>query len=114
VATVESMFAEIGLLVLEGDAAGLAAKVAELSAARGGADVPAPPRGPTRPEAPAHLEDPAGPAGLALLEGPVLSATALEAADEREGEQDERGSKGAHVRTVEREAPAPLIHSRDS
>jgi len=30
---VESMFAEIGLLVLEGDAAGLAAKVAELSAA---------------------------------------------------------------------------------
>ncbi len=31
---VESMFAEIGLLVLEGDAAGLAAKVSELSAAR--------------------------------------------------------------------------------
>jgi FlaA1/EpsC-like NDP-sugar epimerase len=31
---VESMFSEIGLLVLEGDAAGLAAKVAELSAAR--------------------------------------------------------------------------------
>jgi FlaA1/EpsC-like NDP-sugar epimerase len=33
--TVEAMFAEIGLLVLEGDAAGLAAKVSELSAARG-------------------------------------------------------------------------------
>jgi FlaA1/EpsC-like NDP-sugar epimerase len=32
VAAVESMFAEIGLLVLEGDAAGLAAKVTELSA----------------------------------------------------------------------------------
>jgi FlaA1/EpsC-like NDP-sugar epimerase len=31
---VESMFAEIGLLVLEGDATGLAAKVAQLSAAR--------------------------------------------------------------------------------
>jgi FlaA1/EpsC-like NDP-sugar epimerase len=31
---VESMFSEIGLLVLEGDAAGLAAKVAELSAER--------------------------------------------------------------------------------
>jgi FlaA1/EpsC-like NDP-sugar epimerase len=31
---VESMFAEIGLLVLEGDAAGLAAKVSELAAAR--------------------------------------------------------------------------------
>jgi len=33
-AAVESMFDEIGLLVLEGDAAGLAAKVSELSAAR--------------------------------------------------------------------------------
>ena len=32
---VEAMFAEIGLLVLEGDAAGLAAKVSELSSARG-------------------------------------------------------------------------------
>ena len=32
---VEGMFDQIGLLVLEGDAAGLAAKVAELSAARG-------------------------------------------------------------------------------
>ncbi len=32
---VETMFAEIGLLVLEGDAAGLAAKVSELSGARG-------------------------------------------------------------------------------
>ena len=31
---VEAMFAEIGLLVLEGDAAGLAAKVAALSAVR--------------------------------------------------------------------------------
>ena len=34
-ARVEAMFAEIGLLVLEGDAAGLAARVSELSAARG-------------------------------------------------------------------------------
>ncbi len=34
VEAVESMFAEIGLLVLEGDAAGLAAKVSELSAER--------------------------------------------------------------------------------
>ncbi len=37
---VESMFAEIGLLVLEGDAAGLAAKVSELSAARLGYQPP--------------------------------------------------------------------------
>jgi FlaA1/EpsC-like NDP-sugar epimerase len=35
---VESMFAEIGLLVLEGDAAGLAAKVSALSAATAGGD----------------------------------------------------------------------------
>jgi FlaA1/EpsC-like NDP-sugar epimerase len=34
VVVVESMFAEIGLLVLEGDAAGLAAKVSELSSAQ--------------------------------------------------------------------------------
>src|SRR4029077_7742806 len=40
---VEAMFAEIGLLVLEGDATGLAAKVAELSAAliEDGAPAPA-------------------------------------------------------------------------
>ena len=38
--TVEAMFAEIGLLVLEGDAAGLAAKVSELSAARGAPEDP--------------------------------------------------------------------------
>ncbi len=37
---VETMFAEIGLLVLEGDAAGLAAKVSELSAARGAPEDP--------------------------------------------------------------------------
>ena len=35
---VEAMFAEIGLLVLEGDAAGLAAKVSALSAVHGGGD----------------------------------------------------------------------------
>jgi FlaA1/EpsC-like NDP-sugar epimerase len=37
---VESMFAEIGLLVLEGDAAGLAAKVSALSPARARPDAP--------------------------------------------------------------------------
>jgi FlaA1/EpsC-like NDP-sugar epimerase len=37
---VESMFAEIGLLVLEGDAAGLAAKVTELSALHVGSQSP--------------------------------------------------------------------------
>jgi len=39
-AHVEQMFSEIGLLVLEGDAAGLAAKVSELSAVRRGSTVP--------------------------------------------------------------------------
>ena len=38
------MFDEVGLLVLEGDAAGLAAKVAELSAVRSAPDVGPPPR----------------------------------------------------------------------
>ena len=42
--TVEAMFDEIGLLVLEGDAAGLAAKVSELSATRG-----VPPAAPSNP-----------------------------------------------------------------
>jgi FlaA1/EpsC-like NDP-sugar epimerase len=41
-AAVEAMFAEIGLLVLEGDAATLARKVTELSAVRGAASVDSP------------------------------------------------------------------------
>jgi FlaA1/EpsC-like NDP-sugar epimerase len=41
---VESMFAEIGLLVLEGDAAGLAAKVSELAAASREPRAPEPPQ----------------------------------------------------------------------
>ncbi len=66
---VESIFAEIGLLVLEGDAAGLAAKVSELSAM--------------------HVEG--------------RSDRAARASAVREGPPE-----GAH------EAPAALIHSRDS
>src|SRR5205085_8003950 len=41
-ASVEAMFDEIGLLVLEGDAAGLAKKVSELSAAMPRKQLPAP------------------------------------------------------------------------
>jgi FlaA1/EpsC-like NDP-sugar epimerase len=67
VETVEAMFAEIGLLVLEGDAAGLAAKVSELSAARPGA-TPAPERRDGKERVPAieaHAEDDHGaPASL--------------------------------------------------
>jgi FlaA1/EpsC-like NDP-sugar epimerase len=70
---VESMFAEIGLLVLEGDAAGLAAKVSELSAVHVGATANGRARGDS----------------------------------DRDGWRRRRPA-GA------REAPAPLIHSRDS
>jgi FlaA1/EpsC-like NDP-sugar epimerase len=78
VEAVESMFAEIGLLVLEGDAAGLAAKVSELSAARGS------------PEA-------------------DQQGARSEIRQLGEGE-----SNGAHPDAGQREAPEPLIHSRDS
>jgi FlaA1/EpsC-like NDP-sugar epimerase len=52
---VESMFAEIGLLVLEGDAAGLAAKVSELSAERHDTNEPQAQPLDTQREAPAPL-----------------------------------------------------------
>jgi FlaA1/EpsC-like NDP-sugar epimerase len=92
VATVESMFAEIGLLVLEGDAAGLAAKVSELSAAR---EVPETPVPPARSERPGH--------------------EAAEPLEEGIGEDTgEHGSIGVLPRAGEHRAPAPLIHSRDS
>jgi FlaA1/EpsC-like NDP-sugar epimerase len=66
---VESMFAEIGLLVLEGDAAGLAAKVSELSALHVGV---------------------------------------------REGTVMERARRVEEPREDLHDAPAALIHSRDS
>jgi FlaA1/EpsC-like NDP-sugar epimerase len=53
---VESMFAEIGLLVLEGDAAGLAAKVSALSAATAGGEERRPARRAT-PEPLVHSQD---------------------------------------------------------
>jgi FlaA1/EpsC-like NDP-sugar epimerase len=56
---VESMFAEIGLLVLEGDAAGLAAKVAQLSVAY----VEAQANGATRSADPPPIGPDAGPDG---------------------------------------------------
>jgi FlaA1/EpsC-like NDP-sugar epimerase len=68
-AAVESMFDEIGLLVLEGDAAGLAAKVSELSAV--------------------HVEG-----------HPAVAS------------RPARSQNGPHDDAPE--APAPLIHSRDS
>jgi FlaA1/EpsC-like NDP-sugar epimerase len=78
VATVEEMFAEIGLLVLEGDAAGLAAKVSELSAARS---------------------------------SPETDASAPE--EHGAQEPDEHGAPELDD-AEQRDAPVPLIHSRDS
>jgi FlaA1/EpsC-like NDP-sugar epimerase len=71
---VESMFAEIRLLVLEGDAAGLAAKVSELSRKVREAEVErAPDVAPPRPQAPAVAGHPQGAAagpGEARREAP--------------------------------------------
>jgi FlaA1/EpsC-like NDP-sugar epimerase len=81
---VESMFAEIGLLVLEGDAAGLAAKVSELAVARRDALADGPTDGPGE-----HREQAAG-------------------------ERGEGGSNGADPHAGRRDAPAPLVHSPHS
>jgi FlaA1/EpsC-like NDP-sugar epimerase len=88
---VESMFAEIGLLVLEGDAAGLAAKVAELSAARHES-----PPGPGDPQG-------GGEAGTSAAGHPT----------EHDGSGAGRPS-GDLSAGDDRDAPAPLVHSRHS
>jgi FlaA1/EpsC-like NDP-sugar epimerase len=91
--TVEAMFAEIGLLVLEGDAAGLAAKVSELSGARGNPEAP---EAPHRTENSSAPEDPQAP--TVVTGAPAPEEHGVE-------ELDDAGQRGA---------PAPLIHSRDS
>ena len=88
VEAVESMFAEIGLLVLEGDAAGLAAKVSELAAARRQA-----PTGGTGE----HGERGAGERDEGDSNG----------ADRQAGQQ-------AGQRVARSGAPAPLVHSPHS
>jgi FlaA1/EpsC-like NDP-sugar epimerase len=95
-AAVESMFAEISLLVLEGDAAGLAAKVSELSAARGSGEVPIAHRAGKDSSAPEDLPP-------SMVVRGIPAPEALE-------EPEDRQSSG----TEEHGAPAPLIHSRDS
>ncbi len=92
VEAVESMFAEIGLLVLEGDAAGLAAKVSALSAAR---------RGPAAAESSPPGGPHAGPNGGARDDG----APAKRAAP---------GFTGARAPEERRDAPEPLVHSPHS
>jgi FlaA1/EpsC-like NDP-sugar epimerase len=99
VETVEAMFAEIGLLVLEGDAAGLAAKVSELSATRGDPESATP-----DPEAAVLVPgDPLPPAGA--MSTPPPSAPEDPGVEQVGGLDDDRDRHGA---------PAPLIHSRDS
>ena len=70
-AAVESMFAEIGLLVLEGDAAGLAAKVSELSSLHRGGRQLAARRRTTHPQRERLEQAPAGAGGVpAALHSP--------------------------------------------
>jgi FlaA1/EpsC-like NDP-sugar epimerase len=84
---VESMFAEIGLLVLEGDAAGLAAKVSELSAER---------REPPREQA----------------DGSVGHAN--RSSDATAAPLDHGAADAATPNGSQRDAPAPLVHSPNS
>ncbi|HYM55462.1 MAG TPA: nucleoside-diphosphate sugar epimerase/dehydratase [Solirubrobacteraceae bacterium] len=88
VEAVESIFAEIGLLVLEGDAAGLAAKVSELSAAR--------------------RESPVDRTGR---EGQRLTGRQD---DRGPAEHDERGFDGDDPPGARHDAPPPLVHSPHS
>jgi FlaA1/EpsC-like NDP-sugar epimerase len=87
VEAVESMFAEIGLLVLEGDAAGLAAKVSEMSAARLDADV----------------------SGIA-----VQVEAAIDRPGEAGDQPGEDQSDGGPPQERRGEAPPPLVHSPNS
>jgi FlaA1/EpsC-like NDP-sugar epimerase len=87
VEAVESMFAEIGLLVLEGDAAGLAAKVSELSAARLDAAV----------------------SGI----GAQVEAGIDRPSEDGDTPGEDR-SNGGPPQERPRDAPAPLVHSPNS
>ncbi len=94
---VESMFAEIGLLVLEGDAAGLAAKVSELAAARREAQAS---------ESPQHA-----PAAHAAPESDEAPAREPGADAARAGNVQQQQA-AQHLGG--RDAPAPLVHSPHS
>jgi FlaA1/EpsC-like NDP-sugar epimerase len=90
---VEAMFAEIGLLVLEGDAAGLAAKVSQLSAEQ--------------------LEAPAVGAWPATRRVRSRRARALSGAEEPAADAGE-GEPQRLSDATPADAPAALIHSPDS
>jgi FlaA1/EpsC-like NDP-sugar epimerase len=115
-ATVEAMFAEIGLLVLEGDAAGLAAKVSELSAVRAAPEgEEAGERGRRREPLPAA----GGRLRFERADGHDRAPATLSRElpyDGGEVPDDRREGLPDHRRVVPENpptAPAPLIHSRD-
>jgi FlaA1/EpsC-like NDP-sugar epimerase len=116
--TVESMFAEIGLLVLEGDAAGLAAKVSELSAARAGTradEVGGAPRvrEPLAPVAPDHVGDQLHDGITGASRAELGEALPVDRHKESNGDRDESDLSRRIVRENPRTTSAPLIHSRD-
>ncbi|HWY19268.1 MAG TPA: nucleoside-diphosphate sugar epimerase/dehydratase [Solirubrobacteraceae bacterium] len=99
---VESMFAEIGLLVLEGDAAGLAAKVSALSPARDRGGAPGGNRTGVQPD---------GRDGGSPTRGRGVAADARGGSDADGGRlQAGRGDNG---HPTPRGTPEPLVHSQD-
>jgi FlaA1/EpsC-like NDP-sugar epimerase len=102
---VESMFGEIVLLVLEGDAAGLAAKVSELTAERRDAHQPASSDGPQR-----IVPRP----GEARRDEPIEDSGRDSGEQRGEEPEPERGDEAIEAQNGRRDAPAPLVHSPHS
>ena len=103
---VESMFAEIGLLVLEGDAAGLAAKVSALSAAHGG--------GSTGAAGAAHGGGPADGGGVVSGAGPADRGGVAGGGLAENGGGHPRPAGADKPSPAQRRTPEPLVHSQDS
>jgi len=103
---VESMFAEIGLLVLEGDAAGLAAKVSALSAAHGG--------GSTGTAGAAHGGGPADGGGVVSGAGPADRGGVAGGGLAENGGGHPRPAGADEPSPAQRRTPEPLVHSQDS
>jgi len=103
---VESMFAEIGLLVLEGDAAGLAAKVSALSAAHGG--------GSTGTAGATHGGGPADGGGVVSGAGPADRGGVAGGGLAENGGGHPRPAGADEPSSAQRRTPEPLVHSQDS
>jgi FlaA1/EpsC-like NDP-sugar epimerase len=115
--TVEAMFAEIGLLVLEGDAAGLAAKVSELSAVRADPDARgAGERDGRREPLPTASGDTRfeRPDGRDRAPASLPRELPYDGGEVGEDHREELPNRRRRVLPEDpRTAPAPLIHSRD-